>query len=247
MAPTDTTPRRATGADPGHRTAAPDADAADLAMRRYYADRAREYDRIYAKPERQADLRAIERWLPGVFAGRRALELACGTGHWTRVLAPAAASAVALDSAAETLAIARARDGCAGVRFVVGDAYRLPFASGRFDAAFAGFWFSHVPRARVDAFLRGLHRVLVPGARVVLLDNLYVPGSSTPVGPPDANGDTWQDRSLDDGSIHRVRKNFPDEATLRGALEGLATDVRHVRWTHYWALDYAVGGSGAVR
>ena len=55
-----------------------------------------------------------------------------------------------------------------GVRFVVGDAYRLPFAPARFDAAFAGFWYSHVPRARVDAFLRGLHRVLVPGARVVL-------------------------------------------------------------------------------
>jgi len=35
----------------------------DKALRRYYADRAHEYDRVYLKPERQADLRAIEDWL----------------------------------------------------------------------------------------------------------------------------------------------------------------------------------------
>ena len=244
---TDPTPPRTTGAGPVHRPAAPDADAADLDMRRYYAERAREYDRIYAKPERQPDLRAIGRWLPGVLAGRRVLELACGTGYWTRVIAPAAASTVALDAAAETLSIARAREGCGGVRFVVGDAYRLPFAPARFDAAFAGFWYSHVPRARVDAFLRGLHRVLVPGARVVLLDNRYVPGSSTPVGAPDEQGDTWQRRVLDDGSVHRVLKNFPDDDTLRGALDALAADLRPVRWAHYWALAYSVGPTRATK
>jgi hypothetical protein len=34
------------------------------AMHEYYAVRAPEYDRVYKKPERQQDLRAIERWLP---------------------------------------------------------------------------------------------------------------------------------------------------------------------------------------
>ena len=34
------------------------------AMQGYYAARAPEYDRVYLKPERQADLRAIEAWLP---------------------------------------------------------------------------------------------------------------------------------------------------------------------------------------
>jgi len=31
------------------------------------------------------------------------------------------------------------------VEFQVGDAYRLAPAPGKFNAAFAGFWFSHIP------------------------------------------------------------------------------------------------------
>jgi ubiquinone/menaquinone biosynthesis C-methylase UbiE len=49
----------------------------------YYAARAPEYDSIYAKPERQADLRLIEAWLAEQCAGKQVLEVACGTGYWT--------------------------------------------------------------------------------------------------------------------------------------------------------------------
>ena len=41
--------------------------AAELDMQRYYAQRVHEYERIYAKPERQADLAAIKAWLPAQF------------------------------------------------------------------------------------------------------------------------------------------------------------------------------------
>lgn len=204
----------------------------------YYAARAGEYDRVYLKPERQADLRQIEAWLPGHFAGRRVLEVACGTGYWTRLIAPVAAHVLALDAAPATLELARRRVPAGSVDFVVGDAYALPPCSPPFDAAFAGFWWSHVPRARLREFLRGLHACLTPGARVVFLDNRHVPGSSTPVSPPDEAGDTWQQRHLDDGSTHRVLKNFPTEAALRQAVEGLATDAQFTTWDHYWALAY---------
>ncbi len=35
-------------------------NSSDAQMRSYYTARAREYDEIYLKPERQADLRALE-------------------------------------------------------------------------------------------------------------------------------------------------------------------------------------------
>jgi ubiquinone/menaquinone biosynthesis C-methylase UbiE len=208
-------------------------------LQAYYAARAQEYDRIYAKPERQADLRAIEAWLPPLFRGARVLEVACGTGYWTQFIAPAASHVTAIDSAPETLQIARSRPGCAGVDFCTGDAYALPEPPDRFDAAFAGFWYSHVPLVRVRAFLQGLQARLQPGSRVVLLDNRYVAGSSTAISETDADGNTYQARPLADGSSHRVLKNFPMEAQLQAAIEGLGRGGQWRQWPHYWAFEYA--------
>ncbi len=43
----------------------------DPAMLTYYATWAREYERIYARPERQADLRELEERIPALLAGRK--------------------------------------------------------------------------------------------------------------------------------------------------------------------------------
>lgn len=212
----------------------------DSSMQAYYAARAREYDRVYEKLERQTDLRAIEQGLPPLFTGARVLEVACGTGYWTQFIAPVASQVLAVDAAVETLAIARRRVPQPAVEFVVGDAYALPTRAARFDAAFAGFWFSHVPKSRRLEFLRGLHAALRSGARVVLLDNRYVDGSSTPISERDAEGDAYQTRTLNDGTRHRVLKNFPSEHELRSLLADLGTNITFTTWQYYWALDYKV-------
>ena len=207
-------------------------------MQDYYAARAPEYDEVYRKPERQADLRAIEAWLPSLFADERVLEVACGTGYWTQFIAPHAASVLGVDAAAETLRIAERRVPGDTVRFVVGDAYALPTSLPMCNAAFAGFWFSHVPKARVREFLSGLNAVLAPGSTVVLLDNRFVEGSSSPISDRDAGGDTFQARPLRDGTVHRVLKNFPSESELRALVEGFGSVVECKTWPHYWALHY---------
>ena len=207
-------------------------------MQSYYAARAAEYDRIYLKPERQTDLRAIELWLPPRFAGARVLEIACGTGYWTQFIAPSAADVVALDTAAETLAVARTRVDAGKVDFQAADAYALPQHIGRFGAAFAGFWFSHVPRARRLEFLLGLAARLEPGAKVLFLDNRYVEGSSTPVSARDADGNTFQTRRLGDGSTHQVLKNFPTENELRELVAGLGAHPAFTEWQYYWAFEF---------
>jgi SAM-dependent methyltransferase len=209
-------------------------------MQSYYAARAAEYDRIYLKPERQADLRAIEQWLPPKFTGARVIEVACGTGYWTQFIAPVAARVLALDTAPETISIAKSRVPAGKVDFLVGDAYALPPSIGQFDAAFAGFWFSHVPTARRREFLLGLAARLEPGARVVFLDNRYVEGSSTPVSARDAEGNTFQARRLGDGSAHQVLKNFPSEAVLLALVAGLGERPVFTTWKYYWAFEYAV-------
>lgn len=211
----------------------------DDALRAYYARRAAEYERIYAKPERQADLARLRETLPRAFDGARLLELACGTGYWTPLLAARAATVHAVDASEEVLAIARAKAYArANVSFERADAYALPAWPQRFEACFAGFWWSHVPRARLDAFLAGLHARLAPGARVVFLDNLYVDGSSTPILRTDGAGDSWQARRLEDGSTHEVLKNFPDADEVARVLAPHAAELRWSALAHYWTVDY---------
>lgn len=211
-------------------------------MQSYYAARAAEYDRVYLKPERQTDLRAIERWLAPKFAGARVIEIACGTGYWTQFIAPLASSILALDSAAATMAIAKTRVPEARVDFLVGDAYALPHQIGRFGAAFAGFWLSHVPKSRRREFLLGLAARLEPGAKVVFLDNRYVEGSSTPLAARDAEGNTYQTRKLEDGSTHQVLKNFPSKAELQELVAGLGERPLYTLWQYYWAFEYLAAG-----
>ena len=207
-------------------------------MPEYYAARAKEYDAIYLKPERQSDLRAMETWLPTQIGSGSTLEIACGTAYWTQFYAPHCKQVLAIDAAIETLEIARARVPLTQVQFIVGDAYQLPSSPDRFDAAFAGFWWSHVPINRQHEFLRGLHQSLQPGAQVVLIDNRYVEGSSTPISDRDADGNTYQTRLLKDGSAHRVFKNFPTAQQLRDVAAPYASQIEVVEWPYFWALSY---------
>jgi SAM-dependent methyltransferase len=212
-------------------------------MQTYYARRAAEYERIYAKPERQHELRAIEAWLPGQFSGRHVLEIACGTGWWTPHCARDCASWLATDLNAETIAIAQSKPllddvSKSRVRFALADAYAPREIEGVFDAAFAGFWWSHVPLARLPSWLDALHAKLQPGARIVFIDNLYVEGSSTPIARRDAEGNSFQQRTLDDGSTHEVLKNFPTREQAMAAIGPNTRNAQWHQWTHYWSLTY---------
>jgi SAM-dependent methyltransferase len=211
-------------------------------MRAYYAQRAREYELVYHKPHRQDALRRIEAWLAEVFAGRRVLEFASGTGWWVPHAASRAAAWWATDLNPETQAVARAKTLPACVRFAEVDAYTLQgLPDERFDACFAGCWWSHVPRQRLDDWLATVHAVLPAGSRVLMLDNAYVDGDSTPVSRHDEHGNGYQRRQLLDGSAHEVLKNFPSPAEVFARLGPRAQAPRWHDFGYYWAVDYTLG------
>lgn len=208
-------------------------------MGAYYAQRAASYERIYQRPERQAELRAIEAWLGGPFTGRHVLEIACGTGWWTPHGARAARGWLATDLNDATLALARDKPLPACVRLQTLDAYDLAsLGAACFDGAFAGFWWSHVPLAQLPGWLQALHARLEPGAQVVFLDNRFVPGTSTPIARRDAAGNSYQQRRLDDGSVHEVLKNFPTREQALAAIGPQARDLQWIEHPHFWVLSY---------
>ena len=110
----------------------------------YYARRVQQYEQIYQKPERQAELARLKAHLAGLLAGHDLLEIACGTGYWTAHLAPVVRSILATDAAVEVLDAARSKAYPKDrVRLEQADAYALDAITGTFTAGFAGFWWSH--------------------------------------------------------------------------------------------------------
>jgi demethylmenaquinone methyltransferase/2-methoxy-6-polyprenyl-1,4-benzoquinol methylase len=144
----------------------------------------------------------------------------------------------ATDAIAEPLALARGRPGVEAVHFALADAYDLPESLGRFDAAFAGLWLSHVPIGRRGAFLASLHRLLTPGARVVFLDNGEVQCVELPIAERDAEGNTYQHRRLKDGTTHRVLKNFPSAGELREMIAGRGVRPEYRSLQNFWLFSY---------
>ena len=206
-------------------------------LQAYYAQRATTYEENYARPERQADLAQLHQRVRSLLAGQRVLEIACGTGYWTADLAASAVQVLATDINPAVIAVARAKNLPADkVAFGLADAFALP-AGGEFGAVFAGFWWSHVGRERQDAFLTQLRARLQPQAQLVLIDNVYVEGSSTPIARTDAYGNTLQIRHLPNGERYEVLKNFPTDSTLRKRLGNHLKDIRIERLAHYWLLS----------
>ncbi|HEY6169895.1 MAG TPA: class I SAM-dependent methyltransferase, partial [Verrucomicrobiae bacterium] len=157
------------------------------------------------------------------------------------VIARNAASVTATDFNEEVLTIARAKRLPPGrVKFLQADAYALPAFNESFDTGLAAFWWSHLPKSRLRSFLAGFHGALRPGARVVFIDNSYVEGSSTPIARRDAEGNTYQQRRLNDGSEHEVLKNFPTAEDLRAVVAGMAACVTVELLAYFWLLRYEV-------
>ena len=105
--------------------------------------------------------------------GDRALDIATGGGHTALALAPHVAEVVATDLTVEMLEAARqfvSGRGAANVRFEAADAEDLPFADAGFDIVTSRIAPHHFPAPR--SFVREAARVLRPGGRFVLDDNM---------------------------------------------------------------------------
>ena len=204
----------------------------------YFAQRAARSEESFAKPERQHDLPILREWVRATLAGHRVLELDCGTGYWTAEIAPIAESILAIDQHAAMIDIAKTKALPSDkVTFAIADAFNLDIdpASATFSAVFAGFFWSHILREEQDRFMQGLRAQVGKDALLVLIDNVYVEGSSTSIARTDLQGNTFQIRLLD-GERFDVLKNFPTDSALRKRLGAHLKDIRIQRVEHYWIL-----------
>lgn len=97
-------------------------------------------------------------------SGEVVLDLAAGTATSTVALSAGGARVVGCDFSLGMLRMGRGK----GVDLVAGDALRLPFAEGSFDAVTISFGLRNT--ADVDLALRELRRVTRPGGRLVVCE-----------------------------------------------------------------------------
>ena len=195
-------------------------------QKRYYAERAPEYDdwwyrrgRYELEPDAlarwQADTAEAEAALEAFVAGGTALELAAGTGIWTRKLVRLADRVVAVDANAETLALNTTE-----AELVRADVFEWQ-PDERFDLVFFSFWLSHVPEERFAEFWALVRAALGPGGRVFLVDSGA--GDSAHTGIDQGHGE--ETRSLADGRTFRIVKRRWEPAELAERVRPLGFEL----------------------
>lgn len=209
----------------------------------YYRKRAEEYEEIYEwrDPSRQEEQELVGRAIRGALGGRRVLEVACGTGYWTRVLSETAESIMATDLGEEVMELAKSKEYGCPVCFRKEDAYHLSFKDGSYNGGLAFSWLSHVPGHKVDGFLREFHRVLEEGSRVIIADNVYIPGVGGELIRREGDENTYKHRTLKDGSEFVIVKNYFSPQELTGIfgrhVDGF-TDENVFYGRCFWYVDY---------
>src|SRR5215203_4063941 len=180
-------------------------------MRRYYDQRAPEYDDwwlgtgLFAERDRPgwsaevARLVAVLESMPPA----RTLDVACGTGFLTRHLP---GELVGLDQSESMLAVARGR--IPGLRAVQGDAVPLPFADGEFERVFTSHFYGHLLPEEREPFLQEARRV---AGELVVVDSAL---------RDEAEPEEHRERVLNDGSRHTVYKRFFAPHELAAELGG---------------------------
>jgi ubiquinone/menaquinone biosynthesis C-methylase UbiE len=154
---------------------------------RYYRARASEYDDVYERRgvyDRGADKNAV--WqaelaqLTARFdafpVGPTVVELAAGTGFWTRRLTRRAGHVTAIDAAPEALVLNRARlgDHASQVNYVAQDLFAWQ-PNRTWDTAVACFWLCHIPDTRLARFLNAMTSALTPDGILFVADKQPAP------------------------------------------------------------------------
>ena len=210
-----------------------DLDSATLkrSMQVYYDQRANEYvdwflrTGLYDRPETNAPflsgLRRLEEEAAafGAAGAGPILEIACGIGWWTSLLAQSGRPVVAFDYGPRMLAECRKRltHNNLEAALVRASAYAFPFAADAVDGCFMGFFLSHVPHEDVASLLSAVGRAVRPGGEVLIVD------SSLP--PLDGVETEIQQRPLRDGSLHPALKVYYGPDGLSRVLAPFAENL----------------------
>lgn len=197
----------------------------------YYCARAGDYDEWFYRKGRydrgqgatkqwRAELGEIEQSLARSAPFGDCLELACGTGLWTRHLVTQAGSLCALDGSQEMLSRCRERLPKADLEFVQADLF--------------GFWLSHIPPDYFAPFWHKVRAALRPEGRVFFVDSKHIKSSTASDHNLPPAGELSLIRKLNDGREFRIYKVFHQVHDLQARLHALGFALQIKQSSQYF-------------
>jgi ubiquinone/menaquinone biosynthesis C-methylase UbiE len=171
-------------------------------QKEYYRARAQEYDDwFYRRGRYDRGVEHTQLWQTEVGEVRHALQtanltghvvdIAAGTGIWTKELLKMADHITAIDSSEEMIELHRQRLQSDKITYTLTDIfYWQPVMV--YDAAFMGFWLSHVPPSHLYELIGTVAGALKPGGKVFFVDSLLEPSSSARGHTQDLTQRKWQ-------------------------------------------------------
>jgi demethylmenaquinone methyltransferase/2-methoxy-6-polyprenyl-1,4-benzoquinol methylase len=197
----------------------------------YYRARAPEYDEWFFRQGRYdrgeennrrwfAEVEQVRATLDAFQPAGHVLELACGTGLWTKLLIQYAIRVTAVDASPEALAINRERVQSGDADYIRADLFSWSPPQ-QYDVIFFGFWLSHIPPQRFEDFWSLVARALKPGGRVFFVDSRRDSTSTARDHTLQDSGSVISVRKLNDGREFSVVKVFYEPFDLESRLATL--------------------------
>lgn len=208
----------------------------------YYSKRAREYDEVYHRLDktRLKEQKFLAEYITKTFEGRIVLELACGTGFWTKFLSKSARKVLATDYSFKMLEIASSRLAKQpNIIFLQADAYHPPTAFPKFNGVMANWWFSHIPKRKIKQFLDTLHSRLDKNSVVLMVDDVYIKGRGGELVQKE-DLDTFKRRVLKSGEQFDILKNYYDQDELEKIFSRYSQRLEIKYLTNFWIVKYYI-------
>lgn len=212
----------------------------------YYRARAGEYDEWFYRVGRYdwgaernakwfAEVETVMQALRSVGKVGSVLELAAGTGNFTRELATLADQVTALDASLEVLEINRDKVKSANVIYQQADLFNW-HPDQQYDVVFMSFWMSHVPPEKLDGFLDTVRQATKAGGRVYMVDSLRdKTRTSSASNHADYDPESiYHTRKLNDGQEFTIVKMFYDQSLVAKLAEHGFMASYHTSGDYFW-------------
>lgn len=204
----------------------------------YYRARAGEYEQIYYRevPERRREINDACSFVRKIVKDKTVLDLACGTGYWTKVAADSAKQVVATDIALEMINQAKAKLYNGPVDFVVSDLYHLPFAPNSFDLIILGFWLSHEPKQNYVNLFNAITTLVRTNGVVWMIDNNPpAEGPQNDSAGSDEHDNNLKLRRLQNGTEYVILKNYFSNSELENIFSKRFQIIELIYQKYYWS------------